>query len=474
MDELLKKADGILTGLISPGDRILVGVSGGADSIALLHVLNRFSSKKKFSLAVAHINHMARGEDSFKDAEFVKSVAEKLGLPFFLQEIDVQKERLRLKQSFQESARLIRYKFFEETLGNIDGNKIAVGHSADDQVETILMNFVRGSGLKGLTGIPQVRGKIIRPFLGFYRKDLEGYLEENKIPFREDLSNSNRKYLRNRVRHELIPYLKSYNPNIKKNLQEMSGIMGQDDALLDQLTRDIFNQNVPCQEFIEKEIRWNTDHFLSHPVSLRQRLIREIYFRITGTRFGITAHHIQKVVRLFESPKVGKTIHIPGKIKVTCGYGSVLFERENKEKSERDIHENNTFSIPIPIPGFTELTQGEIRVQTQILEDKREFSSLDPNKQAFLDLDKTGLSIKARYFRPGDRFRPLGMMGNKKLKSLFIDSKVPKSVRHRIPILTNAKDDIIWVYGQRIAHFCRVTDKTTKILFVQGNKVINY
>ena len=168
---------------------------------------------------------MARGEESFEDAKFVKAVAEKLGLPFFLQEIDVGNERLRLKKSFQDAARLIRYRFFEETLKIISGNKIAVAHSADDQIETILMNFIRGSGLTGLAGIPQVRGKIIRPFWGIYREDLECYLNENKILFRNDLSNNNKKYLRNRVRHELIPYLKSYNSNIKQNLQKMSEII---------------------------------------------------------------------------------------------------------------------------------------------------------------------------------------------------------------------------------------------------------
>ena len=165
---------------------------------------------------------------------------------------------------------------------------------------------------------------------------------------------------------------------------------------------------------------------------------------------------------------------MPRNIKITCSYDSVEFKQENKKPPREVFNENASLSIPIHIPGFTELTQGKIRVQTQILEDKRDISLLNPKMQAFLDLDQTGLFIKARYFRPGDRFRPLGMVGNKKLKSLFIDSKIPKKIRHRIPILTNAKDDIIWVYGQRIAHFCRVTDKTKKILFVQGSKVINY
>lgn len=472
MINFLKKADEIISGLISPGDKIVVGVSGGADSMALLHVLHQLSENKKFRLVVAHINHMARGKDSYGDAEFVKGVAENLGLSFFLREINVEEKRLELKQSFQEAARLIRYQFFDETLKVAGANKVAVGHTADDLVETVLMNIVRGSGLKGLTGIPKVRGNIIRPFLEIYRKDLEGYLEENKITFRDDLSNSNTKYLRNKVRHELIPHLESYNSSIKKSLQEMSEIVADDDALLSQMTQDIFKQQTFGQEGNENKVCWNINDFLSNPLALRKRLVRETFFRITGNMLGITAHHVREVVKLFESPKAGKIINIPRDINVTCSYDSVVFEQI--ENLQINTSENKSFSTPILIPGFTELTEGQIRVQTQILEEKREITSLNPQMQAFLDLEKTGSTIKARFFQNGDRFRPLGMEGNKKLKSLFIDSKVPKYLRSRIPILTNAQDDIIWVYGQRIAHFYRVTDKTRKILFIQGNRAINY
>jgi len=475
MENFLKQMDEILSGLVSSGDKIVIGVSGGADSIALLQVLHRFSKTKNYGLFVAHVNHMARGDESYVDADFVKGVAEKLGLPFFLKVIDVQNKRIQLKKSFQDAARLIRYQFFDETLKVVGGNKIALGHSADDQVETILMNIIRGSGLKGLVGIPQVRGNIIRPFWEIYRKDLENFLKLSKTPFRNDLSNEDRKYLRNRIRHELIPHLESYNPNIKKKLQEMSEIVGEDEKLLSQITRDIFSQKVLGHEESEKIIYWDVDDFLSHPVALRQRLVRETFCRIAGNMLHITSHHVREVNALFDSPKVGKTLNIPRNIKVTCGYDSVVFQQTIKNPRE-NIREKESFPTPILIPGFTELTEGQIRVETQILEGKgeREYSSLNPNMQAFLDLEKTGFIIKARFFRSGDRFRPLGVLGNKKLKSFFIDSKVPKHMRHKIPILTNDKDDIIWVYGQRIAHFCRVTNKTRKILFVQGNRAINY
>ena len=473
MEKFIKKIDEKLTGLVSSGDKIVVGVSGGADSIALLQVLHLFSKTKNYDLVVAHVNHMTRGDESYFDADFVKDTAEKLGIPFFLKVIDVEDKKIQFKKSFQETARLIRYQFFDETLKTVGGNKIALGHSADDRVETILMNIIRGSGLKGLVGIPQVRGNIIRPFWEFYRKDLENYLEVSKIPFRDDLSNKDSKYLRNRIRHELIPHLESYNPNIKKKLQEMSEIVGEEDALLSQMTIDVFNQKILDHEENGKIICWKIHEFLSHPVALRQRLVRETFFRLTGNMLHITSHHVREVNDLFNSPKVGKTLNIPRNIEVTCGYDSVVFKQTMGNPRE-NISEKESLSIPILIPGVTELTEEQIRVETQILEGKRGYSSINPNTQAFLDFEKTGFIIKARFFRPGDRFRPLGVLGNKKLKSFFIDSKIPKDIRHKIPILTNDKDDIIWVYGQRIAHFCRVTNKTKKILFVQGSRPINY
>jgi tRNA(Ile)-lysidine synthase len=468
MTPFLKNIELVLKELIATGDKVLIGVSGGADSIALLHVLHRFSQVQNYSLIVAHINHMARGKDSDADAGFVESVAEELKLPFYLKKINVGIERLKLKTSFQDAARIIRYQFFEETLQSIGGNRVALGHTADDQVETILINIVRGTGLKGLAGIPQVRDSIIRPFLKFYRKDLEIYVKENNISFREDSSNSDKKYLRNRIRHVLIPHLETYNPSIKKCLQEMSGIAREEDSLLSKTTTDIFKQK--RGKYNEKNIIWDIEDFQSYPIALRQRLVREIFCHITGDMQAITAHHVQQIINLFNSPKTGKMLNIPRGVSVTCSYESVFFS-----KISDGICENEQLVTQIAIPGTTELLEGPIRkVQTQIIVCNTELSSLETSRQAFFDLEKTGLGIKARFFRAGDRFCPLGMTGNKKLKSFFIDQKVPQRMRSHIPILTNADDDIIWVYGQRISHHYRVTDKTEKVLFIEGDKAINY
>jgi tRNA(Ile)-lysidine synthase len=470
MTPFLKNIEKALNGLIASGDKVLVGVSGGADSITLLHVLHRFSQIRNYNLIVAHINHMARGKDSDIDAGFVESVAENLKLPFYLKKIDIGVERLKLKTSFQDAARIIRYQFFEETLQSVGGDRIALGHTADDQVETILVNIVRGTGLKGLAGIPQVRDCIIRPLLEFCRKDLEIYLKENDISFREDSSNSDKKYLRNRIRHELIPHLETYNPGIKKCLQEMSGIAREDDSLLSQTTRDIFKQKLGKDKNNEQNIVWDIEDFQSYPVALRQRLAREIFCHITGDMQAITAHHVQQIINLFNSPKAGKVLNIPRGVTVTCSYETVLFSQIMDGIIKKEI-----LVTQIAIPGTTELLEGPIRrVKTQIITGKLGLASLITQRQAFFDLEKTGLGIQARFFRAGDRFCPLGMIGNKKLKSFFIDQKVPQSMRPLIPILTNADDDIIWVYGQRISHHYRVTDKTEKVLFIEGDRAINY
>jgi tRNA(Ile)-lysidine synthase len=470
MTPFLKNIEKILKGLIVSGDKVLVGVSGGADSISLLHVLHRFSKTQNYSLIVAHINHMARGKDSDADAGFVESVAKKLKIPFYLKKFDVKIERLKLKTSFQDAARIIRYQFFEETLQSVGGNRIALGHTADDQIETILINIVRGTGLKGLAGIPQVRDCIIRPFLEFYRKDLEMYLKENDISFREDSSNADKKYLRNRIRQELIPYLETYNPGIKKCLKEMSGIARGDDSLLSQMTKDIFKKKLVNKKDNEKNIIWDIEDFQSYQIALRQRLVREIFCHITGDMQAITAHHVQQIINLFNFPKAGKVLNIPRGVCVICSYKSVLFS-----KITNDICKNEPVVTQIVIPGTTELIEGPIRkVKTQIIMGKLGMSSFETGRQAFFDLEKTGLGIQARFFRAGDRFCPLGMTGSKKLKSFFIDQKVPQSLRSNIPILTNADDDIIWVYGQRISHPYRVTKKTEKVLFIEGDKAINY
>ena len=195
--------------LITRGYKGLVAVSGGAVSLALIYLLQKFSKELCYDLFVAHLNHLTRGNESDQDEQFVEKLAGKLSLPVFIDKIDVRNSTL--KYSFQESARILRYQFLEKTLKSIDGNKIALGHTADDSIETVLMNLLRGTGLRGLAGIPETTGNVIRPLLNFTRPDLEQFLNDNNITYRIDSSNSDTKYLRNKVRKEVITFLKKFN-----------------------------------------------------------------------------------------------------------------------------------------------------------------------------------------------------------------------------------------------------------------------
>ncbi len=459
MSTFLKKIKPVISELIVPGDRVLVAVSGGADSLALLYILEQFSKEIGYELFVAHLNHLARGKESDEDADFVEQVAEKLSLPFFMDKVDAEGKKSFLKTSFQESARILRYQFLEKTLVSINGNKIALGHTADDRVETVLMNLLRGSGLKGLAGIPEVRGNIIRPLLRFSRSDLELFLNERNLDYRIDSSNKETKYLRNKIRHELIPFLKTYNREISGNLLSLAEIADEEDQWMSERTHELYGQLVTT---LNGAVSVGVDKFVNQPLALKRRLVREIFYHLKGSFREITAFHVKQVLDLFARHQVGNSIKLPGGVQVVCGYGTMSFSMiDVSEPPEIDNRAQK-----LKIPGVTSLVQPRIRLHARFVNPPLP-KPMD-QKQAYLDYDKTGEHIQVRFFQPGDRFVPLGMQGHKKVKSYFIDQKIPREERPFIPILTNADNDIIWVYGERISDLFRAVENTKKVLLIEG------
>lgn len=438
----------------------MVAVSGGADSMALLYLLEQFSKEHGYELVVAHLNHMARGEESDKDASFVEEEAGKLSLPVFVDKIDVKKSFL--KTSFQESARILRYQFLEDVLQSVKGNKIAVGHNADDRIETVLMNLLRGTGLRGLSGIPQARGHVIRPLLNCTRCEIEGFLDEQNLAYRTDSSNLESKYLRNKVRHDVIPFLKKFNPDISGNLLDLSEIARDEDQWMSEKTHDLYSKIV---SFEKEGLCIEITEFESQPLAMKRRLVREIFYRLNGNLREITALHVQQVLDLFSRARVDSSLNLPGNVNVICGYETVCFSL-NDDLASTEIDKKTK---RLEIPGVTSLPQIGVQFHSRLVEPPLP-QNID-HKQAYLDFERTGDSIQIRFFQPGDSFVPLGMRGHKKLKSYFIDQKVPRRERSRIPILTNSCDDIIWIYGERISESFRVAEKTKKVLFIEGNKL---
>jgi tRNA(Ile)-lysidine synthase len=461
-----KKIKSAIAELVLQGDRILVAVSGGADSLALLYLLNRFSKELDYELFVAHLNHLSRGKESDGDADFVANVSDKLSLPCFIEKIDVAREVPRLKTSFQESARILRYQFLEKTLLSVKGNKIAVGHNAEDQAETVLMNLLRGTGLKGLGGIAKVRGHLIRPLLGFTRAELELFLNEQNLTYRTDSSNNQIKYLRNRIRHDLIPMLKTFNPDISANLVGLANIVREEDDWISEKAQVLFSQIVTCEN--GKRVVVLSD-FYRLPLVMKRRLVREVLFELKADLRGITAIHVEQVLELFSHAKVGNGLSLPDNVKVVCGYEKMtFFLPDDLVASQIDVSDLKTTQLKVP--GLTHINNFGIELHSQIIEPLVTFPEIVDGNEAYLDFEKTGAYIQVRFFQPGDRFVPLGMKGHKKLKSYYIDQKIPREQRSLIPILTNSKDEIIWVYGERISDPFRITDKTKKVLFIQGKR----
>jgi tRNA(Ile)-lysidine synthase len=458
-----------VTGMISLNSRVLVAVSGGPDSIVLLHLFKKLSLENpNIKLAIAHLNHLSRGEDSNKDSVFVVELGKKTKLDTFVEAIDVSLLRKNTNTSFQESARLIRYDFLRRIFSQWKGDLIALGHNADDQAETVLINLLRGSGLLGLTGIRAQRDIFIRPLHGCFRSEIDDYIHAHDLKYCSDETNFENKYLRNKVRLELIPFLELYNPKIKSILTVTSAILTDDE---DYLVKQV------DEKLIEVDFRYCENSYTSldikllnsqHP-AMQKRLVRHAIFISKGNLRSISVRHILEILRLVKCGVSSKEIHLPNDLVALFVDGKLTFC--NKSYVEKVVKKKSsvvTLSARINVPGFTDIGFRGLGFNVSFLsvDDFREFS-LSPNI-AYFDYHKTGPNLKMRLFRPGDNFIPLGMKGRKKIKSFFIDEKIDQDERKLIPFLTTENDFIIWIYEKRIGENYRVTDKTSVIVKIEG------
>ena len=456
--------------MVEPGDCVLLGVSGGPDSVTLLRGLFELKDEMGIELAIAHLNHCARGAESDRDAQFVKDLGESLQIRTFIEAMDVAEHRRETKSSFQETARHLRQEFFQRTMSQWGANKMALGHTSDDQAETVLINLFRGSGLKGVSGMNPVRHPYIRPLFYCSRSEVIDFLNIRKISYCKDSSNEKTDYLRNQIRMELIPFLqKKYNPKIVETLFESSEIFRVDNDYLKTLEDHEFERVVSRSEKGET-LNVNIEYFTTLPLSLKRRLVRKGVQSIKGDLRRISFFHIQEILNLFQQTQKGKRIDLPDNIQALCLGDSVEFKRIPESDSSILTGEGKTtgWMRPLNIPGETEIEKAGLTLKAEIIDPTETRFISGQDNQAFLDFDRTGGNIMIRFFQTGDRLAPLGMKGTKKLKSIFIDEKVPQENRSKVPILTTGDNDIIWVYGTRIAQAYRVTSDTSKVLFIKG------
>ena len=458
--------------MLSFNDRILIGLSGGPDSVTLLNVLLSFKKKYNLSFFIAHLDHMLRGEESDKDVNFVKNLAQELDLLCEVKSCNlteiVQKEHL----SLEEAARDYRYKFYYDTAKKIQANKIALGHNADDQVETVLMRFLRGSGLEGLMGMPPVRGKIIRPLIECSREQIEEYCQDHKIGYRIDSSNKEVVYFRNKIRLELLPLLsKDYNKNIKGITLRLRNIVSEASAYLNQET-ELFFKKVAKRENPETVVIDLKKFSSLHP-ALKRRIIRKSIEVIKGDLYHISFKHNDEILKLTEYQLGEKEIYLPDDVRVSKIYNKIIIYKKRISKNQID-GTPTTWEYNIFIPGKTEIKSLNIEVEIK----KLDFADIKPSLcfkrkkikgefMEFIDYNKVKLPLKLRNRRSGDKFYPLKMKGVKKVKDFFIDNKIPKSRRYLMPLLIDSEDKIIWIVGMRLDNRVKVDSNTKEILSIK-------
>jgi tRNA(Ile)-lysidine synthase len=453
--------------LLSHGDRLLVAVSGGPDSVALLHLLYELRDELKMRLEVAHLQHGIRGEDAKQDARFVTELAESLKLPFHLKEIDLPRMKSNAGRGNLEAwAREERYRFFADVVREGKLDKVATAHTEDDQAETVLMWLLRGTGMKGLSGMSPLhlhrvaagdsmeRLTIIRPLIEISKGEIVQYLEDRKLNYRHDRSNLDSSLLRNWIRLELLPKIQQrVGSGFSTRLSHQAELLRDEDSLLAELARKSY-------ESMQDSKGLSRAALLRESEALQRRILRHWIGRTRGHLRGLEFVHIDELLRLIkEGPPQGR-LSIPGGWELVREYETLKLAKASR--SLKRICYTYEFSIG------TVLSVPEAGMQLYSAEVDSSFGPMPTEPmEALFDLKALPRKLVVRNFRPGDRFEPLGMSGHKKVKDLFIDKKVPLSVRATLPLLATGAE-ILWIPGYGRSDTARVTAKTKSVLHIKA------
>lgn len=430
-------------GLFLPGDTLVVALSGGADSTALLDLLARLPGFG-LNLVAAHLNHCLRGVEADADQEFCRDLASRMGIPFESGRVDIRRLAQERRLNLEDAGRQARICFLDGVRGRYGAAAVVLAHHADDQAETVLMRLLRGSGMSGLAGMTyrNARGHV-RPLLDVSRADIEQYLRHRDLKWCEDASNSDTSFLRNRVRHELLPLLAEYNPAIRSCLASTASLLAADEALLEQLTGRAFSQSCRAGE---GRVVCDIRPFREFEPALQRRVLRHAFRELTGTLEGVSRQHIEAVCALAESVRPNARLSLPHGVAAVREYARMVLIRSDLiaagsgRSSRITISEPGRYRLPWGGSLLVEFT-GETVIPA------------DPATACF-DRARTPFPWHVRTFQPGDRIIPFGMSGRKKVKDLFIDRKVPQSVRLLTPLLF-CGDELVWVAGQTVSESCR-------------------
>ncbi|HLG31039.1 MAG TPA: tRNA lysidine(34) synthetase TilS [Candidatus Brocadiales bacterium] len=481
--------------LLKSGETVIVGVSGGADSVALLSLLLSIvvgaGLKPAPTYYIAHLNHKLRGKESDEDEAFVRSLAERFDIGIEVKSVDIKALTSIGRHSIEEVARKERYAFFESVARKVGASSIAVGHTADDNAETILHRIIRGTGLFGLQGMrpkrPLFTGssiQLIRPLIFSWREDIIKYLEQEGLPFRIDSSNLQVDYFRNMIRLELLPLLsQKYNKNIKEALCRLGEIAQQDYDFLSVKLNDVLDSTLDSRLSTLSSIVLDASVLAKQPQILKQLAIRECLVRLGVSLKSIGYKNYTAISKLLgwhgQTCLSVPSLQLSNGLTVKLEQGKLYLE---KDAGRTDIPVCPPDRVEINFPGTTDLPSFGFQVTAETFENKEgflnDFKQHKTEYEEVFDLDKIEGSLYVRTRRAGDRFHPLGSKGIKKLKDFFIDEKVPYLMRSRIPIVTmndqplikTFRDKPIWVVGMRIDDRVKLNKGTKNVLKIVFKK----
>ena len=481
---MIEKLESVLESLccLDINEPVLAGVSGGADSLCLMDSL----AQAGYRLTVAHLNHGLRPEAD-SEAERVRKYARKLGVEFIGERVDVAAFMRNEHLSLEEAARIVRYRFLFSTATQVGAQAVAVGHTADDQVETILMHLLRGAALAGLGGmqyrtIPTAWSNeipLVRPLLGTWRVEILGYVVSRGYEPVFDASNQDVMYFRNRVRNELIPALESYNPMLRRNLWQMGGILRED------------------YQFIQEHVQaaWNAcilksgDHYLvfarprmlEQPVAIQRYLFKKAIEGLQPGFRDLDSLTLARACRFLTSPTRSRNIELTNGLVLSQRDDALIISARGINPSSMETAEIQPgVNLVLEVPGTLRMPGGWV-LKSTIISNSREHlaqiqANLDPF-QAWIDADMLVPPLSVRSRLPGDRFKPLGMKGHSmKLSDLMVNVKLPQEARPGYPLVcgiceVDGSEELLWVPGFRQSDDCRVSSETQRIIWLILKKV---
>jgi tRNA(Ile)-lysidine synthase len=453
-------------GLIPPGSRVLAAVSGGSDSVALLLLLRDLADSRGFTLAgVAHLNHGLRGNESTEDEAFCRALAADLGLAIEVGHHDVAKRARDGRVSVEVAARAARYEFFAEAAERLRADRIATGHTRDDQAETFLLRVLRGAGATGLAGIRPLRGPIVRPLLGIRRNELSTFLARRGQEFRTDSTNHDLRIPRNWVRHHLLPALARHlNSDIVEVLAREAAGLRDETLFLDRLADDAEARTATT--VTGRRVSLDAAALDALPVALARRVVRRALARVGGGRFH-GFDNVEQVLAMARPAGDTRRADLPG-VRVERNGAEVVLYKGGSRGRPLPV----SFRYELPVPGRVAVPECQCVVQAGA---RRWTTAQTPVAKAVsaggnmvviaAKAAAGGLVVRSRL--PGDAFQPFGMKGRKKLQDVLVDRKVPKDQRDGIPLVVGADDRILWVAGHVVAEEARVTSRTRSVVFLK-------